>query len=528
MATYRSAPEASITRRSTLLGSGPLRIQTLSPGSSGATDASEAVARRINDLWTQSYGGTLAFDPDRSRRERSQALHRIARLETAGAQTTEQGTAIRSATRLSWTNEMGEGASCEDPVCIDADQLAIVGWASGGSEIIFQARAFETVSLLAWRTGSDRVRAIATTEGVLGSDASGTSGQCEVTGQVAGQVANHMRGEEAICILAAADQPPRLVAIDLKSGRERILLDPNPQLAVSRLGIASRITLKDRFGNETIGRLILPPSRQPGEREPLVITSYTCRGFLLGGSGRDVPEHVLAGLGYASVCVDLGYDVIRHAPDFQIAQDNAYLSFLDFFEDAVRVLDAAGVADPQRVSLNGFSGSATSTTFAISQSTLFTAAAVTTEGSLDPIVCWLTTQMRSCEKQARAQGLSRPYDSVMRNSPALNVERIQTPLLMQLPEVEYVSMLQLYSAMRDYDRAVDMYIFPGAYHFKNQPRQRLAVYERNIAWIEFWLRGREPAEAPGAGQVARWRSMREAQCALTRTLGAKAPWYCRS
>jgi hypothetical protein len=145
-------------------------------------------------------------------------------------------------------------------------------------------------------------------------------------------------------------------------------------------------------------------------------------------------------------------------------------------------------------------------------------------------ICYLTAHMRACETQARAQGLPLPYDSptgVMRNSPALNVEKIRTPLLMQLPEVEYVSMLQLYSAMTDYDRAVEMYVFPKAYHYKNQPRQRLAVYDRNVAWVRFWLRGELPDGSEREGERNRWRQLREAQCRLFPGAAAsRHPWYC--
>ncbi len=90
-------------------------------------------------------------------------------------------------------------------------------------------------------------------------------------------------------------------------------------------------------------------------------------------------------------------------------------------------------------------------------------------------------------------------------------------------------MLQLFSAMRDLGRAVDMYIFPDAYHYKHDPRQRLAVYDRNLAWMDFWLRGTVSHEPVRAEEIERWRLMKDKQCTLFAgdEGAADPPWYCR-
>jgi dipeptidyl aminopeptidase/acylaminoacyl peptidase len=212
------------------------------------------------------------------------------------------------------------------------------------------------------------------------------------------------------------------------------------------------------------------------------------------------------------------------------------LRALGFFENAVEALVRDGIVDPDRVVLSGFSGSTGATAFALTRSAKFTAAIVTTGGSFDAGTCYFAANYRSCEEEARRLGFGWPYDTrdgMLKDSPAWNADRISAPLLMQLPETEYTGMMQLYGALLGYDRAVEMYVFPGAYHYKHNPRQRKAVYDRNVDWINFWLKGVEPVGIGGEGVALRWREMRERQCG---TIGNVATaghttghtkWYCR-
>lgn len=519
MATVRRLP--SVLGRSTLLGDEPLRVSTLDPHAGRATSAEPALVQRFENLKGLTHHGLDAFDPHSEERARSHTSHRLASL-IGPREAPQDAPASQGRAYLSWRAEADTSpVICREALCTDPDHIDIVGWTEDGKGLVFQTRTFETLRFNLWNIEADTVRTIIETDNVFGSYESGAAGACQLA------------QEEAICITAAADKPPRLVAVDLVTGRQRTLLEPNPSLSADRLGEAQKITLTDRFGSTTIGEVILPRPRDTRQRLPLVITSYGCRGFLLGGSGRDVPEHVLAGLGYAAVCIDLGGDVVRRAAAFTATPHNYELSALDFFEDAVRSLDRRRIIDSDRVVLTGFSGSSTDTAFAISQSTAFTAAVVTTQGSTDAIICYVTAAYRSCADQARKEGYKKPYDSrdgFLKYSPAWNVEKITAPLLMQLADVEYVPMMQLYGAMLDYGRAVEMDIFPGAYHYKNKPRQRLAVYNRNVDWINYWLRGLVSSEPRNANQNRRWSAMRESQCKLFTGDGAlpRPPWYCRS
>lgn len=518
MTTYRRMPNGE---RAPLLGNTPLRSFTIPARHGEPVPATEAIAARLVELWSGSNVENSPVDPGRESRATSPDGAHVARFAPAAADDAASRHASRSGYDLVVDSANAGVRRCVHEACRDADDLTLAGWMADGGHVVFQTRRFDMFALHVWDVRTGQVRTLLRGDRTLGDHESGQGGECRIA------------GKEAICLAAGPSAPPRVIAVDLESGDTRILLDPNPTLSTDRLGASTPIVLHDRFGATTFGRLILPRAYRPGTPIPLVITSYTCGGFLQGGSGRDVPEHVLAGLGYAAICVDLSFDIVRRPQSFRLTQANITASNVDFFESAAATLVGMGIADPDRVALAGFSASATGTTSAITRTRRFTAAIVTTEGSLDPIVCYLATQYSNCEGWKTVDGTPRPYDretGELLGTPALDADAIVTPLLMQLPEVEYMTMMQLYDAMSDRGLAVEMHIFAGAYHFKNAPRQRLAVYDRNLDWLGFWLRGEESYRADRRTQNARWRSLREGHC---RALGGRPgpvslPWYCRA
>lgn len=521
MTTYRNL-EGPGGRRGTLLAKRDPHVMRLPPNHTVGIPVSEESARKFLEGKFIQLGPVQNAPAPLASGKFVRDGDLVATMEMSGGPRLVPATSLGAGRRVFWS-QIGESASqrtqCLDPVCTDADMLELVGWSSGQRELILQAESLGVFQLIAWDITSNTVRIVLEGEGVIGSEDAGTFGTCGLA------------GNQAICIASDSNRPPHVVAIDLASGDISTVHDPNPSLTPARLGEAKHVRLVDRYGNVTIGRVILPRGGLEMRRLPLVITSYSCRGFLQGGSGRDVPEHVLASRGYASVCVDMGAGTVQKEPGFQQTQITGDLSALDFVEAAVDVLSTASIADRKRVVISGYSATSGFTTSTLTQSSKFTAAIVTTAGSFDAISCYLSATYRSCERKAKEQGFEPPYDArdgILKKSPAWNAEKIRTPLLMQLPESEYPEMMQLYGALLDYGRAVEMYVFAGAFHYKNDPKQRLTVYDRNVEWIEFWLKGLESPRADLADQYSRWRKMRETQCSLPTDQSEveDAPWYC--
>lgn len=527
MATYRTLrPRDAMWDRTPLLGDRPPRFVSIDLVDRALRPASAKVEEQFAEAWLRS--GHPQYDPlARDIITSADGLQTVQVISSDGAKF-QIPVRPRSGTLMEWTDtSAGRTAICTADICTDADNISPVGWALKAKALVFQTSTFGVAGLHVWDPAANTVATILSEETDIGSDRSGSAGVCYLAGAASAS-------GEVICLASEADSPARVIAVRLSTGKQRVLFDPNEALRHGSLGVAQKVEIADRWGGRAYGYLILPRSwvdlpEGARPRLPLVITSYTCPGFLTGGSGGDVPEHVLAGLGYAAICIDMSGDIARSGAGFNARVDGND-RMLDFFEGALTELDKSGIVDPDRVVVTGFSASASAVTYALFKSRRFTSSIITTQGYLDPITCYLDSAQGRCRAH-NAQYWSLPYDGpdgrFSETSPAAHVAEIKTPLLMQLADVEYQGMMQLHAAMLDYDRPVEMYVFPDEYHNKRQPRHRLAVYNRNVDWIEFWLRGSERADGD-AKAYARWRGMRDRQCELfTESAIAGKPWYCR-
>lgn len=518
MATVRYPGRGPSSSQVGLLASRPATVLTLDPATLAPAPAAPAISARFQRPWRARSGvrffeqGAARFVPSDVGAAAQSDASTASLVESSGS--AGEG-APRSGLTLTATprRDRASTMTCSDPACMSADDIALLGWTPDHRGVVFQTVNGAQDALHVWTPGG-RVRSVTKRDGVVGSGYSGQFGRCQLAGW------------NVICISADATMPPRLIGIDLRSGRERVLYDPNPTLTSERFGLPGTLTVTDRLGRRAFARVLLPRNHVAGERLPLVITSYSCRGFLMGGSGEDVPEHILVGLGYAVACLDLTSGSVQS--DRPVSRSQAMIASGDFLEEVIAELDHRGLVDPARVAVAGYSGSTNIVTAALTRTRAFTAAIATTNGSPDIIVCYLNAHTGQCRRLAESEGFAPPHDARSgrwASSPAWNAEKITTPLLMQLAEVEHRSMMQLYAGMSEYGRAVEMRVFPDAYHYKHLPRQRQAVYERNIDWIEFWLRGKERV-AGDQEQYARWRAMRLAQCRIPAVVAPPAPWYC--
>jgi dipeptidyl aminopeptidase/acylaminoacyl peptidase len=96
-------------------------------------------------------------------------------------------------------------------------------------------------------------------------------------------------------------------------------------------------------------------------------------------------------------------------------------------------------------------------------------------------------------------------------SAALNVDHIHAPLLINASDAEYIYAMQLAVSLRDRKKPFEMFIYPDERHEKNQPKHRYAIYERNVDWLNFWLRDKEDPNPAKAEQYKRWRELRALQ-----------------
>ncbi|WP_114952217.1 Atxe2 family lasso peptide isopeptidase [Sphingosinicella terrae] len=323
-------------------------------------------------------------------------------------------------------------------------------------------------------------------------------------------------GEDLVCLRETSLQPRRLERLDLRSGQWALLFDPNPEFATLELGAAERLHWRNDIGLEVIGDLILPVGYRSGRRYPLIVIQYHTRGFLRGGTGDEYPIQAFAGRGHAVLSVNRTLHVglaqgLRNEIEVERANLAGFAdrrSTLSSVETGVRHLIARGIADPERIGITGFSDGASTATFALINTSLFSAAAMSN--------CCIDTTLPTrvgpgAAREFRAVGYPRLIDRAetfwSRISISRNARRIRVPILLQLADSEYMSALESFTALREAGAPADMYVFPGEYHVKWQPAHRLAVYRRALDWFDFWLRGLRPRDPARQSELAHWDSL---------------------
>ncbi|GAA4773278.1 hypothetical protein GCM10023219_20600 [Stakelama sediminis] len=320
------------------------------------------------------------------------------------------------------------------------------------------------------------------------------------------------------CIRETATTPPQLVAIDGITGRLRVVFDPNAGFAHLRLGHVERLTWSNAFGLPVYGDLVLPPGKRARHRVPMIVTLYHSRGFLRGATGNEYPIYLFARHGYAVLSIERPPLYASRVAGLK-TPDQVYAANIKNWSDrrsiqsaiarGVRLVIARGIADPARIGITGLSDGATAVRYALINSHLFAAAALSSccvDESSDVLAGPAWSAFSQHSGFPPAYPVNRRFWQPL--SFVLNASRLHTPLLMQLADREALYALPSFTALRQYHQPVAMRIFPDEYHIKWQPAHRAAIYRTNIDWFDFWLRNRIDPDPTQKKQYERWRALR--------------------
>ena len=253
------------------------------------------------------------------------------------------------------------------------------------------------------------------------------------------------------------------------------------------------------------------------------MTYFRCPGYLRGGYGDEWPLPSLAGHGIATLCITR--PLLPRTWTQQAADD--YTDALAGIEAAVKLLHARGLVDRRRVGMGGMSYGAEVVAWVARNSSLLGAASLANH-QVSPAWYWAGALLDGRVETVRGRwGLEAPDETPQQwalLSPAAAVDRIETPLLMQIPESEFRSNLEFHVRMVRAGKPSELWVFPEETHVKQRPRVKLAAYRRNLDWFRFWLQGWSDPDPSKAEQYRRWHDMRERQCARPERL--QSHWYC--
>ena len=238
---------------------------------------------------------------------------------------------------------------------------------------------------------------------------------------------------------------------------------------------------------------------------PLFVNYYVCRGFLRGGVGDEWPFASLAEDGISALC-------INSAP-YRLDPTVRYGQGLSAVRSVIDLLASKGEIDRTKVGMGGLSFGTEVTLWTVMKSDLLAAASVTS-----PMMSrnwYLFASMKGdafLKPMKEFWQLGAPDETPERwrlLAPATQLDSIKAPILMQMPEQEYVMALD-YAIPLIREHRADLYVFPNEPHQKFQPKHKLAAYERNVDWFRFWLQGYEDPDPAKRAQYAHWQETRKA------------------
>lgn len=372
-----------------------------------------------------------------------------------------------------------------------------VYWAPDERSVFFFNKGFYDgyTSLYEWSPSTRRIRTVLRTRDVISSCA--------------------FRSTKVICLRQSVRYPERVVSIDLKTGYQAVLYDPNPGWAALRVAQVEWLELNST-PHGSFALLVKPIGYHEGKRYPAVVVGYSSDDAVRGATGDEYPIQALAEAGFVVIV----YNYAQSTDDVQLAtsgldylkrvhKDGIVLTEpLSLIKEAIDELDQKGVVDRSRVAITGYSNGAQVAQYGLATTSLF-ATAILSWANWNPASYNLVVSDRRRDGlNAAGLGGDGHDDAFGRVSLSRNVGAIKAPILIQASDDEYLFQLQDFVTFRDHKKPLEMFVYPDEGHYKYHPVNRLEIYQRNIQWLKFWLYGVEVENPVDAGQYSRWRAMR--------------------
>ncbi|MGB9069286.1 MAG: hypothetical protein WCC21_12020 [Candidatus Acidiferrales bacterium] len=318
-----------------------------------------------------------------------------------------------------------------------------------------------------------------------------------------------------VSIKQGLNDPPVLLATDDSTGVSRVIWDPNPQLRDVALGEVSVFRWKDQSGHDDIGGLFKPPDYVPGQRYPLVIQTH---GFI---EDQFIPSGAYPTAFAAQELAADGMLVLQVRGDacggVTGTPQEAPCAVANY-EAAAKELVKAGMADPDKLGMIGFSRTCYYVLEELTAGTLHLEAAAITDGvnygyfqyllslDLDQGNLFASESDTIIGAPPFGGGLTR----WLKQSSGFKMDRVETPLQVVALDnhQSLMGMWEPYAALRFLQKPVDLIIIPGSEHVMTNPGDRMISQGGTVDWFRFWLKDEEDPDPAKSRQYARWRGLR--------------------
>lgn len=254
-------------------------------------------------------------------------------------------------------------------------------------------------------------------------------------------------------------------------------------------------------GDTLQAALYLPANYVPGKAYPTItyiyerltdeLNNYTMPSFPGGGFNK-------------AIYTSNGYAVLM--PDIKYKLNDPGLSAVACVVPAVKAAVAAGIVDEKNVAIHGHSWGGYQTSFLITQTNIFKAAAagapLTNMISMYSLIYWNSGGTNQAIFEA-SQGRLTPgywdnWDAFARNSPIYHIKKVQTPLLLLHNDkdgaVDFTQGIEYYNGLRRLNKPVVMITYRGENHGIAKLPNRKDYAVRMLEYFDYMLKGK-PAPA---------------------------------
>ena len=327
-----------------------------------------------------------------------------------------------------------------------------------------------------------------------------------------------------VCIREGLSTPPALVAIDGHRWVERRLVAIDPTYdGIAPLKYEARVWTAG--GHSASGFVLYPRRFKTGQRYPAILITHGNDGdnrFVNTDFQWSYPVQAFAEAGYFVVYVnDISWYESVHRQEV-LAQwaagegtltgrelkQSLWLDDMAIYREAMGELTEAGLIDPARTGIVGYSRGAQMVAVAVTQMDIFKAAS-SGEGSMfAPSSYWMGDNYKIYGMLFGGD----PFDDKWRNawesfSPAYRASKVRSAVLFQMVNLG-AGTADFHQALRANKVPTDYAIFPGDTHLPNLPSNRLEIMQENLDWFAYWFGWEgEPKTAP-RDQYLSWRKMR--------------------
>jgi dipeptidyl aminopeptidase/acylaminoacyl peptidase len=271
----------------------------------------------------------------------------------------------------------------------------------------------------------------------------------------------------------------------------RPLTHQNDQLFASlQLGTTENFTSKSKDNTEVHGIIVKPASFASGQKYPTIL-------YIHGGpNGQDAhnfsfDRQFFAANGYVVVSVNYRGSAGRgSAYQKSIFADWGNKEVVDLI-GAVDHMIAAGISDPARLGIGGWSYGGVLTDYTIATDSRFKAAFSGAGSALQTSMYGLDQYTRQYDNEIgppwKAQELWMKI-----SYPFFHADRIKTPTLFLGGEkdanVPVAGGEQMYQALRSLGIDTQLVIYPGQYHLLTTPSYQRDRLERYVEWLNKYLK----------------------------------------